>query len=61
MKKSIRDRIKITKKGKVKRRAQGLGHNRSKWDSNRKHRKTGEKELNISEKKAKELLNQSSI
>jgi|AntAceMinimDraft_17_1070374.scaffolds.fasta_scaffold101056_2 ribosomal protein L35 len=56
--KSIKNRIKITKGGKIRRRVEGLGHNRSKWGSNRKYRKISEKELGIKGVKVKRLLNQ---
>jgi len=58
VKKSIKNRIKITKGGKIRRRVEGLGHNRSRWSSNRKYRKISEKELGIKEVKIKRLLNQ---
>lgn len=56
--KSVRKRLKINKKGKVKHRSQGLGHNRSKWDSDRRSRKLNKKEFGVKEKKVKELINQ---
>jgi len=56
--KSIKNRIKITKGGKIWRRVEGLGHNRSRWSSNQKYRKIREKELGIKEVKIRRLLNQ---
>ena len=55
--KSIRDRIKVTKNGKTKRRSQGLGHNRSKWNTNQKGRKKEDKDLGIKDNDLKDVLN----
>jgi ribosomal protein L35 len=55
--KSVKNRIKIKKGGKLKRRSQGLGHNRSKWDSDRRKRKTSEKDLGYKKKMVDQLLN----
>jgi ribosomal protein L35 len=54
--KSIRDRIKITKNNKKKRRGQGLGHNRSRWNSDRKQRKLEKKDDATKLNKLKQLL-----
>lgn len=56
--KSVRDRIKITKNKKMKRQSQGLGHNRSRWNSNQKGRKLREKKAEINFNKVKKLLNE---
>ncbi|HMB17587.1 MAG TPA: bL35 family ribosomal protein [Candidatus Paceibacterota bacterium] len=56
--KSIRDRIKVTKNGKVKRRAQGLGHNRSKWNSKQKQRKLGKKDVDLDKSQVSKLLSE---
>lgn len=56
--KSVKNRIKMKKRGGLKRRSQGLGHNRTKWGSDRRKRKTSEKELCLKDKKIKQLLNQ---
>jgi ribosomal protein L35 len=55
--KSVKNRIKINKSGKMKRRSQGLGHNRSKWGSDRRKRKTSEKSLDYKKKMVDQLLN----
>ena len=59
--KSIKNRIKITKGGKIRRRVEGLGHNRSKWGSNRKYRKISEKELGIKGGRNKGDLNKTTL
>ncbi|MEX1014510.1 MAG: hypothetical protein WDZ80_05105 [Candidatus Paceibacterota bacterium] len=55
--KSIRDRIKITKKGKVLHRTTGLAHAKTTKSSKQKMRKKGKRELDIKESTAKGLLN----
>jgi len=51
MKDLIKDRIKITKKGKIKRRATTLGHSRSNKTKTQMLRKKKYRNLNISKKK----------
>ncbi len=56
--KSVKNRIKMKKNGGMKRRSQGLGHNRTKWGSDRRKRKTSEKVLDMKDKKVRQLINQ---
>ncbi len=55
MKNSITERIKITKKGKIKRRALALGHNRTKKRKIHLLRKKNLRDLKIKYKKLKTL------
>ncbi|MAF80036.1 50S ribosomal protein L35 [bacterium] len=50
MKKSITKRIKITKRGKVKRRPMGLGHSKTNKSSKQLLRKRGNRRLGLSAK-----------
>lgn len=55
MKKSVKSRIKITRSGKIKRRAMALGHSRANKRSIQMLRKKSFRNLNISFKKIKQL------
>ena len=50
IKKSITKRIKITKRGKVKRRPMGLGHSKTNKNAKQLLRKQGERHLGLSSK-----------
>jgi len=50
MKKSISKRIKITKTGKLRRRARGLGHSKTNKNANQLLRKKGERTFNVPRK-----------
>lgn len=54
--KSIKKKLKITKKGKVIHRVPGQGHNKSNKRTPQRYRKKEERKADISDSKAKELM-----
>jgi len=54
---SIKDRLKITKNGKVKHRPTGESHSKSNKRASQKNRKKKDRELEASENEVKDLMN----
>ncbi|MFB6212870.1 MAG: 50S ribosomal protein L35 [Candidatus Magasanikbacteria bacterium] len=55
---SIKDRLKVTKNGKVKHRTPGKSHCKSNKSNPQKQRRKGDRDMDISENKAKKLMNE---